>query len=63
MDAYEAALFVQAQACMARVEGMKAENLHREYCGNSIAYGDDSFNCEAATLEHIAQVLRTRAGL
>lgn len=35
------------------VEGMKAENAHRQSCGNSIAYGEDAFqrcNQELANL-------------
>ena len=35
--------FVNAVCMLAEVEGMKAENTHRERCGNSIAYGEDAF--------------------
>lgn len=60
MDAHEAALFVQALACQARVFGMVAENQHREACGNSPAYGAEAFDGEATKLEHIAAALRER---
>lgn len=63
MDAHEAALMVQAMACSARVEGMKAENAFSQQIGNGIKYGEEAFLGEAATLEHIASALRTRAGL
>ncbi len=35
--------FSNAVALLAEIEGMKAENQHREMCGNSIAYGQDAF--------------------
>lgn len=60
LDAFEASLVVQAMACSARVEGMRAENAHRESCGNGPAYGEEAFNAEAVTLEHLAACLRER---
>jgi len=33
---------------------MQAENAHRLDCGNSIAYGEDAFNIEAAFLEQLS---------
>jgi hypothetical protein len=32
-----------AIACLGEIEAMKAENKHREQCGNSVAYGDEAF--------------------
>jgi hypothetical protein len=52
------ALQAEMLACYARIEGMKAENAHRQTCGNSIAYGEDAFLAEAASLQHIAVALR-----
>lgn len=62
-SAYCAALVVQAQACVARVEGMKAENQNRLDCGHSLAYGEEAFDREAQTLEYIASALFARAGV
>ena len=39
-----AVLNARAAALNAEVEGMLAENQHRVSCGNSVAYGKDSFD-------------------
>lgn len=62
MDAWAASILVQAFACNARVAGMAAENQHRLDCGNSIAYGEEAFQLEANTLEHLAGCLRANGG-
>jgi hypothetical protein len=52
--------FALISAVNARVAGMQAENQHRLSCGNSIAYGNEAFECEAAYLESLAlEVLTT----
>lgn len=38
----------------ARVEGMKAENAHREACGQGPAYTDEAFGNEAGYLDSLA---------
>jgi hypothetical protein len=45
MNAQQKAAYVFAQAvcALAEVEGMKAENRQREYCGNAMAYGYEEF--------------------
>jgi hypothetical protein len=35
--------FIELQALMAERDGMVAENMFRERCGNSIAYAEDAF--------------------
>ena len=46
-DAEQMACVAEVQARVAcaliRMEGMKAENAQREYCGASLAYGADAF--------------------
>ena len=41
-------------AINAEIEGMKAENAQREQLGNSVAYGDYSFQIKADELREIA---------
>jgi hypothetical protein len=60
MDAYEASIFLQAQACMVRVAGMQAENQHRQSNGMSVAYGEDAFEEQAKSIDWFAGVLHTR---
>jgi len=36
-------VFAQAVCALAEIEGMKAENRQREYCGNAMAYADSDF--------------------
>lgn len=44
-DSLKAAILnARAAALRAEVAGMEAENTHRIQCGNSVAYGDSSFN-------------------
>ena len=44
-------------AAHARVRGMMAENQHRLSVGQSIAYGEEAFNIEAAHMENLGQSL------
>jgi len=43
-------------AIQAEIEGMKAENMQREQCGNSMAYGDSNFSEKAEELRNLAYV-------
>lgn len=61
MDTYEASIFLQAQACMARVAGMQAENAQRGVLGYSMAYDAEAFEEEAKNIEHYAGVLHSRS--
>jgi hypothetical protein len=49
---------LQAQALISEREGMVAENLHRQHCGNSIAYGEDSFLLNANRFTELLEILR-----
>ena len=60
MDAYEAGIFLQAQACMTRVAGMEAENTKREQLGQSLAYGEEAFEAQAKAIDYFAGVLFSR---
>lgn len=46
MTPEQQAAFVNAKAAAALIKamGMVAENQHRLACGNSVAFGEDSFN-------------------
>lgn len=60
---YEAlSLEIQAQAIMVVVEGMKAENMHRQYTQQAVEYYEDSFQHEAEKLLKIAEQVRALAG-
>lgn len=59
MTAYAASVLVDAMVVQARIEGMKAENAHREACGQGVAYGEEAFFGESDTLAHFAGVLRS----
>lgn len=48
--------YLRGLECLARIEGMKAENTHREQCGNPIAYGDEAFGREADELMRLANL-------
>lgn len=39
-------------------EGMLAENLHRQQCGNSIAYGDEAFSELAEKIKALKDILQ-----
>lgn len=58
MNAYGYAKFAQVLACQARVAGMMAENLHRQECGESIAYGEEHFFAEAKTMEDLSMEIQ-----
>lgn len=59
MNAYEASMFLQAQACLVRVEAMKAENESRKLRGVSPAYGEDAFEATAKSIDWYASVLQS----
>lgn len=48
------AMHVEALGITAEVEAMKAENAHREHCGNAQAYGDEAFRVKADSLLYLA---------
>lgn len=50
MNAIEMKIWLEAQAILVEVEGMKAENAALQSHGKSPAYRDDSFNDKAAQL-------------
>lgn len=50
--------FALVQASMARIEGMKAENIIRLDQGKTIAYGSEAFFEEAKQLEQYADQIR-----
>ena len=45
---------IKGVACVAEIEGMKAENQQRLQNGQSVAYGDDAFQVVSDTLTKIA---------
>ena len=55
MNNSTARCLVNAFACNASIEAMKAENAFRERNGQAIAYGEDAFNIEAGNLELLAR--------
>lgn len=55
MNAFGHSKFAMVLAAYARVQGMVAENAHREACGNSVAYGEEAFAIEAAQMEDLAR--------
>jgi len=50
--------FTQSIACLAQIEGMKAENQQRELRGKSMAYCEDAFQVVSDTLEKIGHQLQ-----
>ena len=55
MDNHTARIFAFIQAELVRVEGMKAENVHREMLGEGPAYGEEAFGIAAAHIESLAR--------
>lgn len=55
MNAHQLGLFAHVLAEQARIEGMKAENMHRMNIGESIAYGEDAFNASADEIDRLAR--------
>lgn len=57
-DNFQLAMVLSLQAellaTQAQVNGMIAENTHREACGNSVAYGEEAFEAKAAELRAIS---------
>lgn len=45
-----------------RIEGMKAENASREYCGTQIVYYEDSFMCAMSDFETAIRKIQDKAG-
>ena len=43
-------------AVQAEIEGMKAENMQCEVCGNSMAYNDRNFQDKADELRNLAYI-------
>jgi hypothetical protein len=50
-------IWLQAQELISEREGMIAENLHREYCGNSVAYAEDSFLLNSRAFTELLELL------
>ncbi len=57
MDNTTVSYFGRIQACVARVEGMKAENLLRAQNNESPAYSFEDFDVEASGMESLARDL------
>lgn len=56
MKPWQVKLFLEAQAEMVRVEGMKAANLHNQLVGrNYIQYGEPAFDQAADKIEALAE--------
>lgn len=47
----------ELQALVSEREGMVAENLHRQHCGHSIAYGEEAFAQNASAIQQIANTI------
>lgn len=60
-DTFDWSKIVEAFACNARVEAMKAANMQRQTLGQSMAYDDKELYGEAATLDSIAGLLLERS--
>lgn len=54
MNEYDVKRLAIILAMQAEIEGMKAENAYREACGQSQAYGEDSFYEMAEKLRNVA---------
>lgn len=58
MNSKVLSVWLQGQACVTRVEAMRAENTHAVLCGRVIPYGDNAFNMEADRLEQLVLTLQ-----
>lgn len=58
MDNASARYFALALAASARVAGMQAENMARAHRGESMAYTDQDFFNEAASIEALAREIQ-----
>lgn len=47
-------IYLAGLASLARIEGMKAENMQRAAIGNSMAYSEEPFFNEATFLDRLA---------
>jgi len=54
MDAHTLKIQLQGYAIVARIVGMQAENAHRMCTDQSVAYGEEAFEIQAAALEQLA---------
>jgi hypothetical protein len=54
MDSYDIKRLALVLSVQAEIEGMKAENIYREQCGDSIAYNHGDFNSKSSELENLA---------
>lgn len=48
-------IWLRANAIIAQIEAMKAENAYRVSNGYSVAYGEDAFNACANELQQLSQ--------
>lgn len=55
MEGWQLRLFLEAQAEIVRVEGMKAENMRRQYLGECVFYAEDDFRGVAGEIERLAR--------
>lgn len=55
MNANQVGYFVQAQAVLARIAAMQAENQQCVVAGHSPAYCEEAFEVRAQELDHLAQ--------
>lgn len=58
MQDWQVGIFIQAQAAMVEVEGMKVQNEERHVLGFSPAYDEQSFLEKAAELMQLSQDIR-----
>lgn len=60
MQDWQTQLFLEAQAELVRVEGMKALNAQRLRLDESLAYGEDAFEEKALEIERLAREINMR---
>ncbi len=59
MDAwFELSIRIRLEVLVSEREGMIAENKHREHCGQSMAYCEDSFLINAQKITELNEELR-----
>jgi len=60
MEDWQVRLFLEAQAELVRVEGMKAENAQRAQYGESMTYSEGHFEEKAQAIEYLSREIGNR---
>lgn len=55
MKDWQVKIWIQAQAIVAEIEGMKSENDLAKICNNTIPYGEDAFFRKSFELQELAR--------